>query len=246
METMKPTLKRGRDVWDRINMPETEFLARVRRIRERMGEEGMDVLLLYANSVDEYGDPCYLSNYVMKVPQGAMVVIARTGEVALICEGFARDLPGVKAVTWVEEVRSCENAADRAIAYLNEKGLIPSTMGIVGLEQSMPHDQFRFFLESTGSCRLIPADRMIREMRMIKSHREIDQVRRSARVVARVFERIRHTTFPRVSEKDIGAVMGREAYLEGAEDVRALIARPGKLNARRGLSGSFPSPPMGR
>lgn len=231
METMRLTLKRGRDVWDRINMPKTEFLERVVKIRARMGEQGMNVLLLYANSTDEYGDPCYISNYVMKMPQGAMVVIPFTGEVALICEGFARDLPGVKGITWVENVISCDNVSDRSIAFLKENGLIPSTIGISGLEQSMPHDQYRFFLDSTGSCNVIRADRMIREMRIIKSQREVDQVRRSARIVTQAFEKICQTTFSQISEKNIEAVMGREAYFEGAEDVRILIARPGEANS---------------
>ncbi|HME45351.1 MAG TPA: M24 family metallopeptidase [Syntrophorhabdales bacterium] len=238
METMRPTLKRGRDVWDRINMPKTEFLERVGKIRARMGEQGMNVLLLHANSTDEYGDPCYISNYVMKMPQGAMVVIPLAGEVALICEGFARDLPGVKGITWVENVISCDNVSARSIAFLKENGLIPSTIGISGLEQSMPHDQYRFFLDSTGSCNVIRANRMIREMRMIKSQREVDQVRRSARIVTRAFEKICQTTFSQISEKNIEAVMGREAYFEGAEDVRILIARPGEANsALRPLEG---------
>jgi Xaa-Pro dipeptidase len=225
LETMQPALKRGRDVWDRINMPKAEFLERVAKIQEQMERQGMEALLLYANNGNEYADPCYISNYIMKTPQGAIVAITREGEVALICEGFARDLPGVKAITWVEDVRSCEDVSRHAIAFLSEKGLIPSTIGLVGLEQSMPHEQFRFFLESTGSCTLIRADRMIRDMRIIKSQREVDQVRRSARIVAQAFKRLCQTTSSQFNEKSIEAVMGREAYLEGAEDARILIAR---------------------
>jgi Xaa-Pro aminopeptidase len=67
-------------------------------------------------------------------------------------------------------------------------------------------------------------------MRMIKSQREVDQVRRSARIVTRAFEKVCQVTFSQISEKNIEAVMGREAYLEGAEDVRMLIARPGEAN----------------
>lgn len=226
METTQPTLKRGRDVWDRICMPKAEFLERVQKVKGQMLQRGIDVLLVYANSGDEYGGPCYFSNYIMKMPQGAVVAVTRTGEVSLICEGFARDLPGVKSVTWVEDVRSCDNASRQIIAFLKEKKLIPSTIGVAGLEASMPYEQFQFFLKSTEACKLVQADDVIREMRMIKSQREVDQIRRSSRIVSRIFNHLPQTSFSFVNEKRLEAVVGREAYLEGAEDVRMLIAKP--------------------
>jgi Xaa-Pro aminopeptidase len=226
METMQPTLKRGRDVWDRINMPRVEFLERVEKIREHMQERGMDVLLVYATGGNEYGDPCYISNYIMKMSQGTAVAITRAGDVTLICEGFARDTPALKSITWVEDVRSCDDVSQRTVAYLKEKNLIPSTLGLVGLEQSMPHGQYQFFSESTRGCKIVLADDMIRTMRMIKSQREADQIRRSSRLAARVFEQISRGSFQHVNEKKLEAKISRETYMEGAEDVRVLIAKP--------------------
>lgn len=230
MQTLQPTLKRGRDVWDQINMPKAEFLERVEKIKGQMQQRGIDVFLVYANSGDEYGGPCYFSNYIMKMPQGAVVAITRTGEVTLICEGFARDLPGVKSVTWVEDIRSCDNASKQTVAFLKEKKLIPSTIGVAGLEPSMPYEQFQFFLKSTEACQLVHADDVIREMRMIKSQREVDQIRRSSRIVSRIFNHLSQISFSLVNEKRLEAVMSREAYLEGAEDVRILIAKPQEKN----------------
>ena len=63
MDTYKPTLKRGRNVWDHVNMPAAEFQGRIEKIREQMEKESMDVLFLYALSPDEYTYPCYVSNY---------------------------------------------------------------------------------------------------------------------------------------------------------------------------------------
>jgi len=230
MITMQPTLKRGRDVWDQINMPKAEFLQRVEKIKGHMHQRGIDVLLLYANSGDEYGNPCYFSNYIMKMPQGAVVAITRTGEVTLICEGFARDLPGVKSITWVEDIRSCDNASKQTVAFLKEKRLIPSTIGVAGLEPSMPYEQFQFFLKSTEACKLVDADDVIREMRMMKSWREVDQIRRSSRIVSRVFNNLSQMSFSPDNEKRLEAVMAGGAYLEGAEDVRMLIAKPKERN----------------
>ena len=230
METMQPTLKRGRDVWDQINMPKAEFLERVEKIREQIEQKGIDVLLLYGNSPNEYGNPCYLSNYSIKMSQGAVVAITRKGDVTLICEGFSRDLPTVKSTTWMDDVRSCEDVSRQTGAFLKEKNLIPSTIGFVGLEQFMPYSQFQFLSKSIEPCKIIDADDMIREMRMTKSQREVDQIHRSSRIVSRIFDRISHAPFPNANEKKLEAVMGREAYLEGAEDVRMLIANPQEGN----------------
>jgi Xaa-Pro dipeptidase len=226
METMQPTLKRGRDVWDQVNMPKAEFLERVGKIRGQMQQRGIDVFLAYSNSGNEYGDVCYLSNYIMKMPQGAVVAITRSGEVTLICEGFARDLPGVKSITWVENIRSCDNASRETVAFLKEKKLISSTIGVAGIESSMPYEQFQSFSESTEACKLLPADDLVREMRLIKSPKEVDQIRRASRLVSRIFDHLCQTSFPGANEKHMEAVISRDAYIEGAEDARMLIARP--------------------
>ena len=55
METMQPTLKSGRNTWDRINMPVEEFRERVKKIRKGMRKEGIDLLLLYGSGFNEYG-----------------------------------------------------------------------------------------------------------------------------------------------------------------------------------------------
>ena len=44
MDTLKPTLKRGRNVWDRVNMPVTEFQERLDKIQGQMEKEGIDVI----------------------------------------------------------------------------------------------------------------------------------------------------------------------------------------------------------
>ena len=74
METMQPTLKNGRYVWDRINMPEAEFQERARKLTKAMKEEKIDVLLLYGNTFNEYGNPCYVTNFVMRLQRGVLVV----------------------------------------------------------------------------------------------------------------------------------------------------------------------------
>jgi Xaa-Pro aminopeptidase len=226
METMQPTLKNGRNVWDRINMPEDEFQGRLKKVRRGMKNEGIDLLLLYGNGFDEYGYYCYLSNYITRLPRGALVVVPVKGELALIFEGASRGIPSVKKTTWIEEIRACGDVSKECMRYLEERKLIPSTLGHVGLRQLMPNDQLQFLFESLSQCKIIDSNHLLSEMRMVKSQREIDQIRRSSRIIVHVFDFIAEVTLPEMSERAVEARLRREVRLEGAEDFRMLIAKP--------------------
>lgn len=226
METMQPTLKNGRNVWDQINMPQPEFRERVKKIRKGMKKEGIDVLLLYGNGFNEYGNYCYLSNFVIRLPRGALVAVPRRGEVTLIFEGVSRGVPSAKKTTWVEEIRPCGDISRECVKYLREKRLIPSTSGFVGLQRFMPNDQLQFLSESLSESKIVDVDHLLKEMRMVKSQREVDQIRRSSRILIRAFDFITRAPFPDMNERMLAARVCREARLEGAEDFRMMIAKP--------------------
>ena len=121
METLQPTLKRGRDVWDRTNMPEKEFRSRVEGLRSEMKKEGIDLLFLYGRTTDHYANPAYISNFLIKTPQGALVAVPDEGDVTLIVEGFPRDQPAVKSITWIQDIRSCREISKGCEEYMQEK-----------------------------------------------------------------------------------------------------------------------------
>ncbi|OGP67073.1 MAG: hypothetical protein A2169_08125 [Deltaproteobacteria bacterium RBG_13_47_9] len=226
METMQPTLKNGRNVWDRINMPEDEFNRRLKKVRREMKKEGIDLLFLYGNGFNEYGNYCYLSNYMIRLPRGALVVVPQKGELTLIFEGASRGVPSVRKTTWIEEIRPCGEISKECVKYLEEKKLTPSTLGFVGLKQLMPNDQWQFLLESLPQYNIIDSNPLLKEMRMIKSQRETDQIRRSSRILVHAFDFIAQAAFSECNERELEARLRREARLEGAEDFRMLIAKP--------------------
>lgn len=226
METMQPSLKRGRDYWDQINMPTAEFQERVEKIRKEMKKEGIEVLLLYGRSINEYGNPCYVSNFVTGSPRAALIAMPQKGEIALIFEGFVRGLPTAKSRTWIEDVRVGGDVSKLCVQYLKEKKFIPSTIGFVGFRQLMPYDQLQFLQESTAQCKIVDSNQMIRDMRMIKSQRECDQIHRSSRIVMRAFDSISKDLPSNMNERIVASIMEKAAFMEGAEDFRMLLARP--------------------
>lgn len=226
METRQPTLRIGRNVWDQIDMPEAEFQARVEIIRREMKKEKINVLLIYSNAFTEYANTCYVSNYVIRLPRGTLVVVPQKGEVALFFEGSSRGLPFAKTTTWVKDVMACTDVSKECVKYLQEKAFLPATIGMVGLRQLMPYYQFTSLTEALGQSTLVDADHIIEDMRMVKTIRECDQIRRSSRIVKHIFDFVTSTPFPNTNERVIEALIYREAHLEGAEDVRVLIAKP--------------------
>ena len=61
-------------------MPVEELRGRADRLRAAMGRTGLDVMLLYGSGLNECGHPTYLSNYIVKLPFSALVVLPREGE----------------------------------------------------------------------------------------------------------------------------------------------------------------------
>jgi len=226
METMQPALKNGRNVWDRINMPVQEFQGRLLAVREKMKEQGMDVLLAYGHGFNDYGNSCYLSNYLMRLPRGTLVSVPREEDVVLFFEGASRGLPSAKMLTWVEDVRPCPDTSQACAEYLKEKNLTPGTIGFAGLKQMMPHYQLKSLMDELSGCDIVDADDIIQTMRMVKSSREADQIRRASSIVKRAFDFASGTPFPTMNEMAIEAMLIREARLEGAEDVRVFFGKP--------------------
>ncbi len=226
METMQPALKSGRNIWDQINMPVEEFHARVKKIKKRMREEGIDVLLLYGNGFNEYGNYCYISNYVIRLPQGVLVAIPGSGEPCLIFEGSSRGISSVKKLTWIDDIRATGDISKECVKYLKERNLIPSVIGLVGLKRLMPHYQLKFLFDSLSKCKMREIDSLIDELRMKKSSFEILQIQRASRIVSRIFDFIKTSSFGELREEILEASSRREARLEGAEDFRMMIARP--------------------
>ncbi len=226
METMQPTLKNGRNVWDRINMPEIEFQERLKRIRKEMKGERLDLLLLYGHGFDGYGNYTYLCNYVIRLARGALVVLPLQEEPALIFEGASRGIPSVRKTTWIQEIRAGWDASKECVKYLEEKKLVPSTVGLIGLKSLMPYDQLHFLRDSLEGSKVLDVDPLLTEMRMVKSPREIDQIRRAARILSRAFAALSGGALPEANEKTLEGILYREARIEGAEDFRMMIGRP--------------------
>jgi len=218
-------------------MPKEEFLQRVEKIRAEMSRRGLDALLLYGDIYD-YGYPCYISNFLVRLPAGALVVLPRTGDLTLFFIVSSRELKLGQRVTWIEDIRSSlagafsstGSLAGDCVNYLKENKLIPSKIGLVGLREFMSYGELQRLVEGADGCEFIDASPVVRKMRMIKSARECDQIRRAARIVRNTLITIPAMRLPRMDEKNLTMKIDWAARIQGPDDIRILLGCPNRAH----------------
>jgi Xaa-Pro aminopeptidase len=129
-------------------------------------------------------------------------------------------------MTWVDDIRPSGDVAAEFVKYLKEKKIGSSVIGFAGLKRLMSYHQYQFLLDSLPGCKIVDADHLLDEMRMVKSRMEVLQIRRTARIIAGVFDFVANTPFTEPAENGLEAAARREARLEGAEDFRMMILKP--------------------
>ena len=221
MQTLQPTLRLGRDVWDPEAMPIEEFKARAERLRMEMRPRSTDAVLLYGNGLDECGYPTYLSNYTVKLPFAALVILPADSDPVLIFQGSTRGRSAAQATTWIEDTRPCGDIAETCITALAEKNLLNGTIGLAGVRRLMPHASWTRLSSALENAMFVDAEPFLDRLRSLKSDRETSQIRRAARIVHRALGAMGGT-----NEWLLTAAITRDARMQGAEDVRVLIARP--------------------
>jgi Xaa-Pro aminopeptidase len=225
MQTLQPTLRLGRDVWNRAAMPIEEFQARGERLRAAMAQRELDALLLYGSNPNGCGHPTWLSNYIVKLPFAALVVLPRDGAPALLFQGATRGRAAAQATTWIEDVRPCWNMAETCLEVVGERRLTNARIGLAALPRLMPHADWRMLATGLSAATLVDAEDLVDRCRAIKSEREVAQIRHASEIVHVALESI--TRVPAsIGEWHLVAHVMREARLQGAEDIRVLIAKP--------------------
>lgn len=225
METVQGALKNGRNVLDRINMPQAEFDSRVAKLREAMKKEKLDLLLIYGYGFDAYGDPAYVTNFITRLPRGALVALAAQGQPALFFDGSSRGIPSFRRTVSDADVIAVSDMVKDSVKYLKEKKLVPGRIGLAGLRELMPYAQFKALKEALADCVFVEANAAVADLRLLKTTREMDEIRRAGRIVHDIFESLPTFDFPALDEHTIMSYLYREARYEGAEDVRLMVGR---------------------
>jgi Xaa-Pro aminopeptidase len=189
-----------------------EFKARQQRARELASARGLQGLLAWGRgggTQDRYADLYYLADYYSQYPlapdkqgwsargHGALVLPVK-GASKLIVDmpAFRDDLAVADEILYSEDVAS---AAANALA-----GSVPhGPIGIMGCE-AMAWQWREVFQAALGS-RLVEADSLGLELRLLKSDAELQIMRAAGRVGIRAVVAVMDAALPGASEADLAA-----------------------------------------
>jgi Xaa-Pro aminopeptidase len=220
---MQPSIILGSYGWAQDRLPIDEFQLRVDDARQHMSRKGWKGLLIYGDA-REHAALAYLTNFIPRMRWG-MALLAADGDPRLLCSMSARDIPAMRSMTWIADVRSgweWDNAFDPWFAQFDGE-----TLGTIGF------DRMAFALGQSvrrslgGRVQLERADDVLKIPRSAKRPRESSMMRRSCEVLDRAASAfVESWRLNRAPE--IAAIDGeRAARRMAAQDVRTLVSHDG-------------------
>lgn len=228
MQTVQPCVTIGSYMWAQDRLPQDEFTLRLDELHAAMDRNGWPAVLVYGD-VREHAALAFFTSFIPRVRWG-MALLPRSGDARLLGAMSTRDLPAMRTLTWIADVRSgmgpeWEKSFDPWLERF--KGEQPVTLGTIGFDIMAPvlHAAVRrslgerFVLQRADDILPMPPRR--------KRPRELTMLRASCRAVevaAKTFaESWRRNHEPETAALDAE----RAARSLAAQDVRTLVSRDG-------------------
>jgi Xaa-Pro aminopeptidase len=183
MITMNPVLLHGRSVWDQSYFPLDECEERLKLVRAEMARDGLQCLVVFGHCT-EYGDLCYLTQYIPMAGWSMVTLPAEGDPVLVLGLGGGREIPSARARTWVEDVRGLPSLGD-GLAQLLAGLRIDGPVGLIGADHSLPARLYDEVVAAIGQGRCVAAQGVLVRLRQSLRPREISAIREAARIVQR-------------------------------------------------------------
>jgi Xaa-Pro aminopeptidase len=194
-----------------------DHAGRVKRVRELMGDRGLDLLLLSVGA-----DLPYFTGYqAMPLERLTMLVIPEEGQAVLVVPQL--EAPRVTLRPEVFHIRPWSETEDPVAVVADcAAGARRAAVGdqtwsvfLLGLQEKMPDVRFE------------PATPITRELRMRKDRTEVDLLRRAAQAADRVVERLRQHPFLGKTERRLSQEIGEMTVEEGHDTASLAIVAAG-------------------
>jgi Xaa-Pro aminopeptidase len=225
MRTMQPSVTIGSYTWAQDRLPSDEFQLRLGELRAAMEHNGWPAVLVYGD-VRDHGALAYVSNFIPRVRWG-MALLPRVGDARLLCAMSTRDLPAMRGLTWIADVRSgmgpeWEKAFDPWLAQLK----VEHSMELATLGFDLMSPVLRNAVERSlaGRFTLRRGDEILAVPPAPKRPRELTMMRASCRLVE-VAAKAFIDGWRRDGEPETAALDAeRAARALAAQDVRTLVS----------------------
>ena len=213
--------------WMNLPFPIEEYRERLRRLGTRMARDGLDCLVVLGNPADGTNIR-YLTNFEDFYGGDSLLVVPRDGPPGFTTNAVMHGEPMHSGIQdcWVEDVRcaaaprTVTGAASPATVYdhvedfIVERGCGGGTIGVAGVSTDRLE---RFLGETFPDARVAQAAGLLREMRTIKSHREIEVIRRACHLADEALGAAMDAVRPGITEFELAAEAYRAMFAAGAE-----------------------------
>jgi Xaa-Pro aminopeptidase len=198
---------------------EAEYLQRYRRAQELMERDGLDALV-----VSEKNNYWYFSGLISyqldHIQRPQICILPKTGKPLLLV--YSNDKTKAKALPWVGEVRAYTDVPfpeEMIGACLKEIGLGESKLGFeLGDDQRLgfPVNYLTRLTEALPKAQIEDGTAALTEMRLIKSSREIDFMRKACEISMRAFDRCLPQLKPGMTRREVADRLFISMIEEGA------------------------------
>ena len=221
--------------WMNLPFPIEEYQQRVRRLGQLMAREAMDCVVVLGNRADGTNIR-YLTNFEDFYGGDSLLVVPRDGPPGFTTNAVMHGEPMHSGIQdcWIEDVRcaaaprtvtgaaSPATVLDHVEDLITERGCDRGSIGIVG---ECTIDQVATFLRETfPHARVVPAPGLLRDMRAIKTTREIDVLRRACHLADEAARAAMDAVRPGITEFELAAEAYHAMFKAGAEHPAFAIA----------------------
>jgi len=198
--------------------PQNEFSRRIKNIRAKMKDRGIDVLVVYSapGSIrfGQRGHVMYISGYEPYFGN-TMVILPRDENLSPLLEKDAADYFPPEC-TWIENVKSARDHVQLLKDYLRENRLEKPRIGVVGEYSMSPSLYARFQSEIEQSQIEVTSD-ILEEERAVKSEYEIQCMKRASQIAKKGIEAAAKFARPGVLESEIVGEIERVCRIAGSQ-----------------------------
>lgn len=196
------------------------------RAIDKMGEKGLDGIIIFSNGTCSILRPSYLHYFSEFRPMGNRnaAILSKSGKVVLLVEPYWDKVRASKK-TWIKDVRGTKDFS-KDLKEIMKELKIRGKVGLIGSKEMA----YSVYEGIKNDFHLVISDEIIEEIAKEKTEKEIEIVRKTARIAdigAEAF--IKHSRTG-VREYELSAEIEYAMRLNGADDIFILISS-GKHNS---------------
>jgi Xaa-Pro aminopeptidase len=192
-----------------------EYKDRVERTRQKMADEGLDVLLAWSDSY-RMSNVRWLANYRAfdgVFPYPAMVVLPLEGDPILLAEGSL--LSYAVDSTWIADVRGIRQELGAIVRELTGSGNV-RRIGVAGYKY-LPAEFLDTIRESVPADVSVAKTQIVEQLKSVKSEAEIANMREAARLADLGIEAVRQNAYKGVTERELCRAAYATMFANGAD-----------------------------